>query len=80
MRADLFLKKSRIIKRRSLANEVISQGRVFRNALPIKPSTKLSNGDVVEIRLPSRIIRIKILDVDAKKPDSMYETESEIRL
>ena len=80
MRADLFLKKSRIIKRRALAHEVISQGRVFRNALPVKPSTNLSNGDSIEIRLPTRILKISILDVNAKKPEFMYETVSEIRL
>ncbi len=80
MRADLFLKKSRIIKRRTLAHEVISQGRVFRNSLPIKPSTNLSNGDSIEIRLPTRILKVKILDTDGKKPDSMYEIVSEIRL
>jgi ribosomal 50S subunit-recycling heat shock protein len=80
MRADLFLKKSRIIKRRALAHEVISQGRVFRNTLPIKPSTNISSGDSIEIRLPTRILKIKITDIDNKKPDLMYEIVSEIRL
>ena len=49
MRIDKFLKMSRVIKRRSVANEVIDMGRVSINGKVVKPSFDVKVGDVVEI-------------------------------
>ena len=49
MRIDKFLKMSRVIKRRSVANEVIDMGRVSINGKVVKPSFDVKVGDIVEI-------------------------------
>ena len=51
MRIDKFLKVSRIIKRRTVANEACSQGRVLVNDKVAKPGTDVKPGDIIEIRL-----------------------------
>lgn len=61
MRLDKYLKVSRIIKRRSLANEACTQGRVLVNDKVAKPSTKVDVGDVVEIRLGERVNKYEIV-------------------
>ena len=50
MRIDKFLKVSRIIKRRTVANEACSQGRVLVNDKVAKPGTDVKPGDIIEIR------------------------------
>ena len=49
MRLDKFLKVSRLIKRRTVANEVSEQGRVFVNDNPAKPAKQLKEGDIIKI-------------------------------
>ncbi|HHW71053.1 MAG TPA: RNA-binding S4 domain-containing protein [Clostridiales bacterium] len=63
MRLDKYLKVSRIIKRRTLANEVCTQGRVFLNGKVAKPSANVDVGDVIEIRLGDNIKRYEVLDI-----------------
>mgnify|MGYP000872099056 CR=1 FL=1 len=50
MRLDKYLKVSRIIKRRTLAKEVADNGRILVNSRVAKSSTKLSEGDIIEIQ------------------------------
>lgn len=72
MRLDKFLKVSRIIKRRTVANEACDFGRVMINGKVAKASTKVKCGDIVEIKFGEKIIKFEILRVDevVKKDDA----------
>jgi len=63
MRLDKFLKVSRVIKRRTIANEVCDAGRVSINGRPAKPSAEVKPGDILEIAFGSGKSRIKVLAV-----------------
>jgi len=63
MRLDKFLKVSRIIKRRTVANDACSGGRVSLNGRSAKPGADVKAGDVLEIRFGNRIGKYRILDV-----------------
>ena len=60
MRIDKFLKVSRIIKRRSLANEACSKGRVLVNGNVAKPGTNVKVDDVIEIKFGEKIRRFGV--------------------
>ena len=63
MRLDKFLKVSRLIKRRTVANEACDAGRVLVNGKPAKASLAVREGDVLEIRFGARTVKAEILDV-----------------
>lgn len=63
MRLDKFLKVSRIIKRRTVANEACSGGRVSINGKVAKPAADVNEGDELEIRFGNRVGKYKILSV-----------------
>ena len=63
MRLDKYLKVSRVIKRRTLANEVADAGRVLVNGKPAKASYEVREGDVLEITFGARTLRVRVLDV-----------------
>ena len=63
MRLDKFLKVSRIIKRRTVANEAADAGRVSINGNPAKPSAEVKEGDVLEIRFGEKMSRYEVLSV-----------------
>ncbi len=63
MRLDKFLKVSRIIKRRTVANDACSGGRVSLNGRVAKPGADVKIGDVLEIRFGNRIGKYKVLGV-----------------
>lgn len=63
MRLDKFLKVSRIIKRRTVANEACSGGRVSINGKVAKPAADVKEGDELEIRFGNRVGKYKILSV-----------------
>ncbi len=63
MRLDKFLKLSRIIKRRTVANDVCAQGRVNVNEKIAKPATDVKIGDVLEIRFGTGPVRLRVLSV-----------------
>lgn len=63
MRIDKFLKVSRILKRRSVANEACSGGRVSVNGKSVKPSYSLKVGDEVEIAFGEGALRFKVLNL-----------------
>ena len=77
MRLDKFLKVSRVIKRRTVANDVCSQGRVTVNGRTAKPSVKLKVGDVVSIAFGNGLVTFRVLSIEqtVRKEDasSMYE-------
>ncbi len=63
MRLDKYLKVSRIIKRRTLANEACEQGRVLLNGKVAKPAADVDVGDVIEVRLGDSIRQYEVLDI-----------------
>lgn len=63
MRLDKFLKVSRIIKRRTVANEVCDAGHVTANGKTVKASYDVKNGDILEIRFGEKISRYRVLNV-----------------
>ena len=63
MRLDKFLKVSRLIKRRTVANEACNAGRVLVNDRPAKTSVKVKPGDILEIRFGSKSVKAEILRV-----------------
>ena len=76
MRLDKFLKVSRIIKRRTVANEACSAGRVSINDKVAKPSTDVKEGDIISIRFGERLFTAEIIDVreyaTKQNADDMY--------
>lgn len=63
MRLDKFLKVSRIIKRRTVANEATAGGRVLLNGKEVKPSHEVKVGDIIEIKFGDKISRFEILEI-----------------
>lgn len=63
MRLDRFLKVSRLIKRRTVANEACDAGRVLVNDRPAKASAQVKAGDVLEIQFGSKSVRVEVLNV-----------------
>ena len=70
MRLDKYLKVSRVIKRRTLANEVADAGRVLVNGKPAKASYTVKIGDIIEVTFGNRPVKIRVLsDVEQKGKD-----------
>ena len=63
MRLDKYLKVSRLIKRRTVANEACDAGRVLINDSPAKASAQVKEGDVLEIQFGSKAVRVEVLNV-----------------
>ena len=63
MRIDKYLKVSRLIKRRTVANEACDAGRVSINGRVCKASAEVSTGDIVEIHFGQHTIKVRIEDV-----------------
>ena len=63
MRLDKFLKVSRLIKRRTVANEACDAGRVTVNGRPAKASAQVKAGDVIEIAFGTKSVRVEVLNV-----------------
>ncbi|HFU4222019.1 TPA: RNA-binding S4 domain-containing protein [Streptococcus suis] len=84
MRLDKYLKVSRIIKRRTVAKEVVDKGRIKVNGILAKSSTDLKVDDQVEIQFGNKLLTVKVLEMkdSTKKEDAlkMYEIVSEKRI
>ena len=63
MRLDKFLKVSRVIKRRTVANEAADGGRVSINGKVVKPSYEVKVGDIVEIKFGDKISKFEIMQI-----------------
>ncbi|HIV16708.1 MAG TPA: RNA-binding S4 domain-containing protein [Candidatus Alectryocaccobium stercorigallinarum] len=63
MRLDKYLKVSRLIKRRTVANEACDAGRVSINGKTAKASSAVKAGDVIEIQFGTRTVKAEIVDV-----------------
>lgn len=79
MRLDKFLKVSRLIKRRTVANEVSDTGRVLVNGNSAKPSKQLKVGDEITIEYANRTVKVKVIkipenNVSVQEASSLYES------
>ena len=78
MRLDKFLKVSRLIKRRTVANEVSDTGRVYINGNPAKPAKQVKEGYIIKIEYANRTVSAKILkvpinNVSVQEAPTLYE-------
>ncbi|MBR7089188.1 MAG: RNA-binding S4 domain-containing protein [Lachnospiraceae bacterium] len=77
MRLDKYLKVSRLIKRRTVANSACDAGRVTVNDRPAKASTEVKAGDILSISFGNRELKVKVTDVREtvrkEEADAMYE-------
>ncbi len=74
MRLDKFLKVSRLIKRRTVANEACDAGRVMINDKPAKASANVKEGDILEIQFGTKAVLVEVLDVqETVKKDEAKE-------
>lgn len=83
MRLDKWLKLSRVIKRRTVANEICDQGRVSINDRPAKASTEVRPGDRLEIQFGNKTLKLEILQVPtgpvaAKSAVELYELKGDV--
>ena len=77
MRLDKYLKVSRLIKRRTVANEACDAEKVSVNGKPARASYEVKTGDIIEISIGAKPLKVKVLDVRefTKKEDAaaLYE-------
>ncbi len=78
MRLDKFLKVSRLIKRRTIANKVSDQGRIYVNDVIAKPAKQLKEGDIITIvqadtQIKVKIIKIPLNNVSVQEASTLYE-------
>ena len=64
MRLDKFLKLSRLVKRRTMAQEMAEIGAVRLNGRQCKPSSEVRGGDTVEVAYPRRVLSVKVENAD----------------
>ncbi|GIU81633.1 MAG: RNA-binding S4 domain-containing protein [Acidobacteria bacterium] len=67
MRLDVFLKLSRLVPRRTVANQICDNGLVKVNGVKAKPSKEIREGDEIEIKRGNKLLKIKVSFVPAKK-------------
>ena len=86
MRLDLFLKASRLILRRTLAQQFCDANKVKVNGIKAKSSREVKSGDEIEIKKGNRLTRVKVLQIPEKKQvakhdaANLYEVLSEVTL
>lgn len=78
MRLDKFLKVSRLIKRRTVANEVSDMGRVYVNGNAAKAGKQLKEGDEIKIEYANRTVRVRVVKIPAnnvsvQEASTLYE-------
>lgn len=78
MRLDKFLKVSRLIKRRTVANSICESARVFVNDNPAKPAKVIKKGDIITIEFKDSIKRVRVLrvpsgNVSINEASGLYE-------
>lgn len=77
MRLDKYLKVSRLIKRRTVANEACDAGKIFVNDKVARASYNIKIGDVIEITMGNRSVKVRVTDITEhttkENASSMYE-------
>ena len=79
MRLDKFLKVSRIIKRRTVANEAADGGRISVNGRVVKPSYEVKVGDIVEIKFGDKTSKFKIVAIPTVQGKNMPQMVEEVK-
>ncbi len=69
MRLDKFLKVSRVIKRRTVANDAADSGRIAVNGKIVKPSYEVKVGDIVEIKFGDKVSKFQIAKIPVGQKD-----------
>ena len=78
MRLDLVLKQSRLIKRRTIAKELCDAGKISINGKVLKPSSEVSDGDFLELKLGPKTLKVKITYItQGKKQIPTFEEVKE---
>jgi ribosomal 50S subunit-recycling heat shock protein len=86
VRLDLFLKTSRLVKRRTVAQEMCGAGRVLVNGHEAKPAKEIGPGDMLRLSFSTRTIDIEVLKVPASSknvkdpPDELYRVTSDQKI
>lgn len=78
MRLDKFLKVSRIIKRRTVANEAANGGRISVNGKVVKPSYNVKVNDIIEIKFGDKASKFKIIEIPKVQGKNMPQMVEEI--
>lgn len=74
MRLDKYLKVSRLIKRRTVANEACDAGRVMINDKVARASADVKVGDIIEIAFGTKAVKVRVLDIqETTKKDAAQE-------
>ncbi len=73
MRLDKFLKVSRVIKRRTVANDAADNGRVSVNGKVVKPSYDVKIGDIIEIKFGDKISKFEVLAIPKNQGNKLEE-------
>ena len=73
MRIDKFLKVSRLIKRRTVANEAADSGRISVNGKIVKPSYEVKIGDIVEVKFGDKTSKFEIIEIPKVQGKNMPE-------
>ncbi len=63
MRLDKYLKVTRLIKRRTIANEACDAGKILINGAPSKASYNVKINDIIEIKMGTRALKVKVLSI-----------------
>ncbi len=73
MRIDKFLKVSRVIKRRTVANDAADNGRISVNGKIVKPSYEVKIGDIVEIKFGDKVSKFEIIGIPKNQGNKLEE-------
>ena len=79
MRLDKFLKISRIIKRRTVANEAADGGRIIVNGRPAKPSYEVKVNDIIEIKFGDKTSKFRIINIPMVQGKNMPQMVEEMQ-
>lgn len=79
MRIDKFLKVSRIIKRRTVANEAADGGKIIVNGKVVKPSYEVKVNDIIEIKFGDKISKFKIINIPTVQGKNIPQMVEEIK-
>lgn len=83
MRIDKYLKVSRVIKRRTIAKDILDLGFVKINGKIAKPSSEVNEEDIIELTLGDRILTIKVLGITSQvkkeESSSLFEIVSDLK-
>ena len=73
MRIDKFLKVARVIKRRTIANEMADKGRIFVNEKQVKPTYDVKIPDILEIKFGKKISKFRVIEIPKTQGKNMPE-------